>query len=90
MRPCVTHAAFSSVIVEGIDLASIHHPDLCRAEVRIQGAIDGFHKGDVVAVGPTPLSKLKIEGHVDGKDDTDNILILRIDDMIVPAEEPAH
>ncbi len=41
-------------------------------------------------MGPTPLSKLLIEGTVDGKDDTNNILILRIDDMVAPAEEPAH
>ncbi|MFC4987079.1 Rrf2 family transcriptional regulator [Saliphagus infecundisoli] len=78
------------VIVEGVDLSSIHHPDLCRAEVRIQGAIDGFHEDDAVAVGPTPLSKLKIEGSVDGKDDTNNILIIQVDGMVAPAEEPTH
>ncbi|MFC4990573.1 Rrf2 family transcriptional regulator [Saliphagus infecundisoli] len=78
------------VIVEEIDLSSVHHPELCRAEVHIQGAIDAFHEDDSVTVGPTPLSKLKIEGSVDGKDDTDNILILRIDDMVAPAEEPDH
>ncbi len=78
------------VIVEEIDLSSVHHPELCRAEVHIQGPIDKFHEGDTVIVGPTPLSKLQITGTVDGKDDTSNILILRIDDMIAPAEEPAH
>ncbi len=39
---------------------------------------------------PDPLSKLVVEGRVDGKDDTNNILILRIDDMVAPAEEPTH
>jgi hypothetical protein len=73
-----------------IDLSSVHHPDLCRAEIYVQGSVREFHEGDKVRVGPTPLSKLVIDGTVDGKDDTDNILILRIDDMRAPAEEPAH
>jgi predicted transcriptional regulator len=41
-------------------------------------------------VGPTPLSKLVIEGTLDGKDDTANILILKIDSMRAPAEHPEH
>ncbi len=88
----LSHAGKSleGIIVEEIDLSSVHHPELCRAEVHIQGPIDEFHEGDTVIVGPTPLSKLQITGTVDGKDDTSNILILRIDDMIAPAEEPAH
>ena len=73
-----------------IDLSSVHHPDLCRAEIHVQGSVREFHEGDKVRVGPTPLSKLVIEGTVDGKDDTDNILILRIDDMRAPAEQPEH
>jgi predicted transcriptional regulator len=73
-----------------IDLSSVHHPDLCRAEIHVQGSVREFHEGDKVRVGPTPLSKLVIDGTVDGKDDTDNILILRIDDMRAPAEEPSH
>jgi predicted transcriptional regulator len=73
-----------------IDLSSVHHPDLCRAEIHVQGSVREFHEGDSVRVGPTPLSKLVVDGTVDGKDDTDNILILRIDDMRAPAEEPAH
>ncbi|WP_254768104.1 Rrf2 family transcriptional regulator [Salinilacihabitans rarus] len=78
------------VIVEEIDLSSVHHPELCRAEVHIQGPTNDIHEGDSVTVGPTPLSKLVIEGTLDGKDDTNNILILRIDAMIAPAEEPEH
>ncbi|MFC6717962.1 Rrf2 family transcriptional regulator [Natrialbaceae archaeon GCM10025810] len=78
------------VIVEEIDLSSVHHPELCRAEIHVQGAIGDIQEHDSVTVGPTPLSKLLIEGTVDGKDDTNNILILRIDEMIAPAEEPEH
>ncbi len=78
------------IIVEEIDLSSVHHPELCRAEVHIQGNVGKISEGDSVTVGPTPLSKLLIEGTLDGKDDTHNILILRIDDMVAPAEEPEH
>ncbi|GAB6878667.1 Rrf2 family transcriptional regulator [Halorubrum gandharaense] len=80
----------AGINVDGIDLSSVHHPELCRAEIHVQGSVRDFHEGDSVTVGPTPLSKLQIEGTVDGKDDTSNVLILRIDEMRAPAEEPAH
>jgi predicted transcriptional regulator len=76
--------------VDGIDLSSVHHPELCRAEIHVRGSVRDFHEGDSVTVGPTPLSKLLIEGTLDGKDDTANVLILRIDEMHAPAGEPAH
>ncbi|WP_255195994.1 Rrf2 family transcriptional regulator [Halorarius litoreus] len=78
--------------VQEIDLTSVHHPELCRAEIRLQGSISDFHEGDDISVGPTPLSKLLIEGTLDGKDDTNNSLILTIDNMVAPAgdEEPLH
>jgi predicted transcriptional regulator len=80
----------NNVNVEEIDLSSVHHPELCRAEIHIQGSVREFHEGDAMTVGPTPLSKLVIKGTIDGKDDTSNILILQIDDMQAPASEPAH
>ena len=79
-----------SANVERIDLTSVHHPEKCRAKINLQGSISGFIEGDVVTVGPTPLSKLQIIGTIEGKDDTDNALILTIDDMRAPTEEPAH
>ena len=82
--------ALENVNVEEIDLSSVHHPELCRAEIHIQGSVRDFHEADSVTVGPTPLSKLVVEGTVDGKDDTANVLVLRIDDMHAPAEEPEH
>jgi len=76
--------------VEEIDLTSVHHPEQCRAEIKLQGSISAFHEGDDVTVGPTPLSKLQIIGTLQGKDDTSNKLILTIDDMRAPAGEPEH
>jgi predicted transcriptional regulator len=76
--------------VEEIDLSSVHHPERCRAEIHLQGSLGQFHEGDEVTVGPTPLSKLVIDGIVDGKDDTSNILILRIEQMRAPAGDADH
>ena len=76
--------------VEEIDLSSVHHPELCRAEIHVQGSVRDFHEGATVRVGPTPLSKLVVKGTIDGKDDTNGILILKIDDMAAPVEEPSH
>ncbi|AGB37040.1 Rrf2 family transcriptional regulator [Natronococcus occultus] len=72
-------------IIEGITLSSVHHPELCRAEIHIQKTIDGFQEGEPVSVGPTPLAELTIKGVVDGKDDTNNVLILQIDEMVTEA-----
>ncbi|MFD1515320.1 HTH domain-containing protein [Halomarina rubra] len=76
--------------VQEIDLTSVHHPDLCRAEIRLHGSINEFHKGDTVTVGPTPRSKLLIEGEVDGKDETSNVLVVSTTSMEAPAGEPEH
>ena len=79
-----------NVNVQEINLTSVHHPELCRAEVHVQGSVRDFHEGDSVVVGPTPLSKLRIEGTVDGKDESASVLILKIDGMKAPSEPPAH
>ena len=76
--------------ISEINLSSVHHPELCCAEIHLQGSSRDIHEGDDVTVGPTPLSKLLIEGTVDGKDDTNNILILQLNEMVAPAEEPEH
>jgi predicted transcriptional regulator len=76
--------------VEEIDLSSVHHPELCRAEIHIQGSVREFQEGDKMSVGPTPLSKLLVKGSIDGKDDTSNILILEINEMEAPVESPNH
>jgi len=72
--------------VQEINLTSVHHPDLCRAEIRLHGSIRDFHGDDEVVVGPTPRSKLRIYGTVDGKDETDNVLIITTNRMEAPAE----
>jgi transcriptional regulator len=76
--------------VEQISLSSVHHPELCRAEIHVQGSLTDFHADDTVRVGPTPLSNLVVEGQLDNKDETSNILILRIQAMEASSENSAH
>lgn len=76
-----------SVLIEEINLSNVHHPNLCRAEIHLQGSIRDFHDGDEIVIGPTPLSKLRITGTIDAKDVINSILILQVDDMRSPAEE---
>jgi len=76
-----------SVDIAEIDLSSVHHSELCRAEIHLQGSIRDFHDGDEITIGPTPVSKLRITGTIDGKDEMNSILIVQVDDMLAPAEE---
>lgn len=73
--------------VAEIDLSNVHHPQKCRAEIHLRGSISDFHEGDTVTVGPTPLSDLIVKGTIDGKDTTNNLLILNLKEIIAPAEQ---
>lgn len=76
----VTHEGedITDVNVKKVNLTSVHHPELCRAEVHFRGSIRDIHDGDSVIVGPTPLSKLQVSGTVDGKDDAKGVVILKM------------
>lgn len=80
--------AVEDVNIEDIDLSNVHHPGLCRAEIRIRGSMRDFEEGDEISVGPTPLNDLRLTGTVDGKDETSTILLLRVEEMLAPADEP--
>jgi len=85
-----TGEAVENANIVDIELSSIHHPDRCRAKIRIQGPIRDFQEGDEISVGPTPLTDLQITGTIDGKDETSSILIVEVDEMVAPAEEPSQ
>ena len=76
--------------IREIDLSSVQHPEQCRAEIHIQGSIQEYENGDSITVGPTPLSKLVIEGTLDGIDTTNRILVLQVDRLEAPVGEPDH
>ncbi|MWV64808.1 TrmB family transcriptional regulator [Halorubrum sp. JWXQ-INN 858] len=74
------------VNVEGIDLASVHNPDLCRVEIVVRGSLHEFSEGDRIVVGPTPTVKLRIVGVVDGVNPMENTLVVRARSMQAPTE----
>jgi len=76
--------------VVSINLTNVHHPQMCRAEISVQGSIRDIEEGDEIEVGPTPLSKLIVRGELDGKDESANALVIRITGMEAPAEPPEH
>ncbi len=80
-------STIEDVNVSRINLTSVHHPELCRAEVHVRGSVRDFAEGEPLAIGPTPLSQLLIRGSVDEVVPTDNLLILEIDEMVAPAAD---
>lgn len=71
--------------VETIRFTNVDHPERCRAEIRFLGSFHGVHHGDELQIGPTPRAKLVITGTVEAADDTNNIVILEIEELIIEA-----
>lgn len=70
--------------VDTIDFTNVHHPDLCRAQVRFQQSIQDVTKGDEVIIGPTPVSNLALAGTIVDSDTTTNTLIVDIVQLEAP------
>lgn len=71
--------------VIGINLTSVTNPDKCKAEIHVIGNLKGIEIGDIMRIGPTPLTRLTIKGEVLGRDDMDNSLLI---DIITMASIP--
>ena len=80
----------SDVRVEEVSLSNAHHPNLCRAKIHVQGSVRKFQQDDTIVVGPTPLCRLQIAGRIDGIDEMNNILVLRVNNMVAPVEEESQ
>jgi len=76
-------------VIEEIDLTSVLHPEHCRAEIQLRGVgTDHFAEADAVTAGPTPVQDLRIDGVVEGIDDTNNTLVVAVESMGAPADPP--
>lgn len=69
------------VTVTEFDMINLHHPDRREAEVYFQGSIREVRKGDTLTIGPTPASNLVVTGVVDGVDTSENVCVIRIEEM---------
>ena len=65
-----------------ISFTTVQHPNTCNGRVRVVGDVREFNNGDIIKIGPTPGNKLVIRGKIIGRDDTRNILIFTISDLI--------
>ena len=65
-----------------ISFTTVQHPNTCNGRVRVVGDVREFNNGDIIKIGPTPSNKLVIRGKIIGRDDTRNILIFTISDLI--------
>ena len=74
-------------VIQEINLMSVHHPEKCRAELRMQGSVRDFHEGDSISVGPTPKSSLVTTGTIDRVVGSDNKLIIKIKTMEAPVDQ---
>ena len=67
-------------IVDDVRFTNVHHPELCRAQIRLQQSVQGFEDGDAIAIGitPGPETDLLLAGVVDAVQRTDNVLIVDV------------
>jgi predicted transcriptional regulator len=63
--------------VAKIEFTSVPHPGECEAAIKILGNIKDLKLGDNVRIGPTPVNHLGLSGIIVGRDDMDNILLLK-------------
>jgi len=71
--------------VTEVSLISVHDPERCRAEVRLDGSTRAVAEGDTIDVGPTPVTDLELSGVMIGREASKNSLIIRIDELTAPA-----
>jgi hypothetical protein len=74
--------------VADIDFVSLQHPELCKANIRILGGVKEFQPGDTIQIGPTPVNKFIIRGEVIGRDDTSDVLLINVSEMISLPKKP--
>lgn len=76
------------VTVDDLSLTTLRHPVVCNASIKMLGNIREFDTGDIIEIGPTAVNKLVIRGEVIGRDDTENVLICVISEMISLPKKP--
>ncbi|MCD4806916.1 MAG: CBS domain-containing protein [Methanococcoides sp.] len=77
--------------VAEISFTTVRHPDLCNGRIKVLGNIKAFNSGDQVQVGPTPVNRLIVRGEVVGRDDTENLLLFEITEMVsLPKKSIKH
>ncbi len=69
------------ISVNRIEFNSILKPGNCEATISVLGNIKHLDLDDTVKIGPTPVNNLTVTGVIIGRDDVDNVLLLRTNNI---------
>ena len=87
--PCEIHvqiyvngAIVSDISVNKIEFTSILRPGDCEATISVLGDIKQLDLDDTIKIGPTPVNNLTVDGTIIGRDDVDNVLLIKTKNII--------
>lgn len=69
------------ISVNKIEFNSILRPGNCEATISVLGNIKHLDLDDTVKIGPTPVNNLTVTGVIIGRDDVDNVLLLKTNNI---------
>lgn len=82
--PCEIHVPIyingkvvSDISVNKIEFTSIVRPGDCEATISVLGDIKQLDLDDEIKIGPTPVNNLIVIGKIIGRDDVDNVLLIK-------------
>lgn len=82
--PCEIHVPIhvngeivSDIAVNKIEFTSILRPGDCEATISVLGDIKQLDLDDDIKIGPTPVNNLTVLGTIIGRDDVDNVLLIK-------------
>ncbi|MBE6487978.1 MAG: CBS domain-containing protein [Methanosphaera stadtmanae] len=86
--PCEIHVpiyvngtSIPDISVNKIEFNSILKPGDCEATISVLGDIKQLDLDDEIKIGPTPVNNLTVTGTIVGRDDVDNVLLLKTDSI---------
>ncbi|MCL2142104.1 MAG: CBS domain-containing protein [Methanimicrococcus sp.] len=74
--------AINNATTAEISFTTVRNPEKCRGVVKVIGNIKDFVSGDIIQIGPTPVNRLTVRGEVFGRDDSNNLILVNITEMI--------
>lgn len=87
--PCEIHVPIyvnsnivSDISVNKIEFTSILRPGDCEATISVLGDIKQLDIDDRIKIGPTPVNNLTVDGVIIGRDDVDNVLLIKTNNII--------
>ena len=82
--PCEIHVPIyvnkelvSDISVNKIEFTSILRPGDCEATISVLGDIKQLDVDETIKIGPTPVNNLTVSGTIIGRDDVDNVLLIK-------------